>query len=101
MSFIILGTLLFLASPVVAAPVGSISSSSVDQSTKLNDKPTDNNNSIKMLFKKDRRTVINAKTSEKTTNSKIREICSLFKFSNFEKILCFNISWDELKNFEV
>ena len=119
LSFIILGTFLFLASPVVSAPVGSIYSSySVDRSTKLNDKSTDDNNSIKMLFnyktnnnpiKKlsnpktndNQRTVITAKTSEKTTNSSLREICSLFKFSNFEKILCFNVSWNELNNFEV
>ena len=103
---ILLGTLSLMTSPVVSAPVGgSISLSSVDRSTVLNDKPPDNNNSIKMLFNhktnNNQHTVINAKTSEKTTNSKMREICSLFKFTNFEKILCFNVNWDELNNFEV
>ena len=101
---IILGTLSLLTSPVFAAPVGgTISSSySLDQSTFLNDKPT-NNNSIKMLFnhKTNPRTVINAKTSKKTTISKMREICSLFKFTNFERILCFNVSWDELNKLNV
>ena len=97
-SFIILATLSFLMSPVVSAPVGFISSTKlVDRST-VPDDDAINNNSIEMLLNKE---VLGAKLSKKTTNSNMREICSLFKFSNFEKILCFNINNDELKKYVV
>ena len=98
-SIIILATLSLLTSQVVSAPVGFISSTKlVDQLTVPDDEATDNNNSIEMLSNHKTNEVLGAKSAEKAIDSNMREICSLFKFSNFEKILCFNINNDELKN---
>ena len=98
--FIILGTLSLLTSSVVSAPIGFISSTMSDQATVPDDK-TSNNNSNQLLSNHKTNEVLDAQRSEKTTNSNRRKICSLFKFSNFEKMLCFDINNDELKKFEV
>ena len=99
---ILLGTLSLLTSPVVSAPVGFISSTmALDQSTVSKDDEANNNKSIEVLSSRKTNEVLDTQLSEKTTDSKRRKICSLFKFSNFEKMLCFDINNDELKKFEV